>query len=271
MKSICQHHDTLYPDENLIDLCHNSNYFKKIPLKILERCFKELDDKIEKLNFIKYSQIPDRPARNATLEKPHLNSFAHPCLQVSLWYISAICYEFGEIGSKNHVKRECTDGTQIPKTLAVLGGQSFRLGIHLQILSYYEGKFCLNEVDNANLPRDFTEMNSQSQEIKDSNARRLNESVKQWGSRLRNRVKEVIMKIEAYIPKKSLIEEEQRFEQEFFGESEIYPEANLDSQTQVYHKDKLIKSKKIVTQQTTSLNNTELQPVQELPINKEDF
>ncbi|GBB90831.1 hypothetical protein RclHR1_17920003 [Rhizophagus clarus] len=45
-----------------------------------------------------------------TLEKPHLNSFIHPCLQAALWYISSINYEFGEIGTKNHVKRECADG-----------------------------------------------------------------------------------------------------------------------------------------------------------------
>ncbi|CAG8609564.1 11384_t:CDS:2 [Ambispora leptoticha] len=264
MKSICQYHDTLYPDENLIDLRPNSNYFKKLPFKILEPYFKELDDKIENLIplniheflieffhqdltseewhikiddlrcldqndwlmvsvirilrrtlppfIMAFSMGARNPLLNlATLEKPHLNSFVHPCLQASLWYISAICYEFGEIGSKNHVKRECADGVghlntadkfqlvymegsrinakndkeitdaskisnnlqtifiniikdnikcrrRFPKTLAVFGGQSFRLRIHLQFLNYCEGKFCLNEVDNANLPRDFTEM-----------------------------------------------------------------------------------------------------------------
>ena len=49
MKSICQHHDTLYPGENLIDLQPNSNYFKKLPFRILEPYFKELDDRIENL------------------------------------------------------------------------------------------------------------------------------------------------------------------------------------------------------------------------------
>ena len=130
-----------------------------------------------------------------TLEKPHLNSFVHPCLQASLWYISSICYEFREIGSKNHIKRECADGVgylnmadkfqlvymegskpnanddkensdaskishnlqnifiniikdnikcrrRFPKTLAVFGGQSFRLRIHLQFLNYC-GKLCM--------------------------------------------------------------------------------------------------------------------------------
>ncbi|CAI2170877.1 3491_t:CDS:2 [Funneliformis geosporum] len=286
MKSICQHHDTLYPDENSIDLRPNSNYFKKLPFKLLELYLKDLDNKIENLippNIHKvlieffqqdltgeewHIKIDDlccldqsdwlmvsvirilrrtlppfimafsMGARNpllnlATLEKPHLNSFVHPCLQASLWYISAICYEFGEIGSKNHIKRECADGVgylkaadkfqlvymegskpnangdkeildaskisynlqnifikivkdnikcrrRFPKTLAVFGGQSFRLRIHLQFLNYcgkpcmfdlyyyntlltndvltLEGKFFLNEVDNANLPRDFTEM-----------------------------------------------------------------------------------------------------------------
>ncbi|CAH1768309.1 765_t:CDS:2, partial [Entrophospora sp. SA101] len=145
------------------------------------------------------------------LERLHLNSFVHPCLQASLWYISAICYEFGEIRSKNHIKRGYSDGIgylntadkfqlvymegskpntndgkeisnaskisynlqnifiniikdnikcrrRFPKMLAVFGGQSFRLRIHLQFLNYCEGKFFLNEVDNTNLPRDFTEM-----------------------------------------------------------------------------------------------------------------
>ncbi|CAG8604756.1 1104_t:CDS:2 [Ambispora gerdemannii] len=163
MKSICQHHDTLYPGENLIDLRPNSNYFKKLPFKILEPYFKELDDKIEnlipsnvhkflteffqqdlsgeewhiKIDDLHFSDKSDwlmvsvirilrrtlppfimafsMGARNpllnlATLERPHLNSYVHPCLQACLWYISSICYEFGEIGSKNHTKRECADG-----------------------------------------------------------------------------------------------------------------------------------------------------------------
>ncbi|CAG8683778.1 9971_t:CDS:2, partial [Acaulospora morrowiae] len=48
--------------------------------------------------------------------------------------------------------------TTISQNACCFGGQSFRLRIHLQFLDYCEGKFCLNEVDNANLPRDFTEM-----------------------------------------------------------------------------------------------------------------
>ncbi|CAJ0832353.1 6677_t:CDS:10 [Entrophospora sp. SA101] len=46
MKFICQHHNTLYPDENLIDLQPNSNYFKKLPFKILELYFKVLTTKL---------------------------------------------------------------------------------------------------------------------------------------------------------------------------------------------------------------------------------
>ncbi|CAI2199494.1 15206_t:CDS:2, partial [Funneliformis geosporum] len=47
---------------------------------------------------------------------------------------------------------------RLPKSLAIFGGQSFRFQIHLQFMDYCGGKFRLNEVDNANLPRDFTEM-----------------------------------------------------------------------------------------------------------------
>src|SRR6185369_15844417 len=57
IRSICQYHDTLYPDENLIDLQPNSNYFDKLPFKILEPYFKDLDNKIENLippNILKF-------------------------------------------------------------------------------------------------------------------------------------------------------------------------------------------------------------------------
>jgi hypothetical protein len=136
-----------------------------------------------------FSLGPRNPLLNLTaLEKPHLNSFIHPCLQASLWHISSISYEFGEISTKNH-KRECADGVgylntadkfqlvymegsrpnakdekeiadaskisnnlqkiflnvvkdnakcrrRLPKSLAIFGGQSFRLRIHLQFMDY---------------------------------------------------------------------------------------------------------------------------------------
>ncbi|CAG8470698.1 12580_t:CDS:2 [Funneliformis caledonium] len=49
---------------------------------------------------------------------------------------------------------------RLPKFLAIFGGgQSFLNRIHLQFIDYCGGgKFHLNEVDNAKLPRDFTEM-----------------------------------------------------------------------------------------------------------------
>jgi len=56
------------------------------------------------------------------------------------------------------VKDSAKSRRRLPKNLAVFGGQSFRLRIHLQFLDYCEDKFHLSEVDNANLPRDFTEM-----------------------------------------------------------------------------------------------------------------
>ncbi|CAG8598801.1 13851_t:CDS:2, partial [Racocetra persica] len=231
MKSICQHHDTLYPDENLIDLRPNSNYFENLPFKIQEPYLKELDDKIENLippNIHKF--LIEFFQQDLTGEEWHIKIDDLCCLDQSDWLMVSVirilrrtlpplrlfgifhlCYEFGEIGSENHVKRECADGIghlniadkfqlvymegsrinaksdkeitdaskisnnlqniftniiknnikcrrRFPKTLAVFGGQSFRLRIHLQFLNYCEGKFCLNEVDNANLPRDFTEM-----------------------------------------------------------------------------------------------------------------
>ncbi|GES94237.1 hypothetical protein GLOIN_2v1646421 [Rhizophagus clarus] len=227
--------------DTLMDLRPNSNFVKQLSSSTLIPYLKELDDRVENLIpshlhefltdffhqnltavrilrrtlplfIMAFSMGPRNPLLDlTTLEKPHLNSFVHPCLQAALWYISSINYEFGEIGTKNHVKRECADGIgylntadkfqlvyvegsrpnakddkeladaskisnnlqkiflniikdnakcrrRLPKSLAVFGGQSFRLRIHLQFMDYCEGKFRLNEVDNANLPRDFTEM-----------------------------------------------------------------------------------------------------------------
>ncbi|CAG8589857.1 4766_t:CDS:2 [Cetraspora pellucida] len=69
-------------------------------------------------------------------------------------------------------------------------------------------------------------------------------------------------------------EEEKHEEQGFFDEPEI-EEANLQSgsgpHTQAHHEGRLTKSEEIVTQQTTPLDNIELQLVQELPIHEEGF
>ncbi|CAG8593445.1 9041_t:CDS:2 [Ambispora leptoticha] len=46
---------------------------------------------------------------------------------------------------------------RLPSTLRVFGGQSFRRRIHLFYIDY-RGTYRLNEVDNANLPRKFSEM-----------------------------------------------------------------------------------------------------------------
>ncbi|CAG8652840.1 6133_t:CDS:2 [Funneliformis caledonium] len=144
-----------------------------------------------------FSLGPNNPLLNlAALERPHLNAFVHPCLQASLWYISSIIYEFGEITTKNH-KREYADGVgylnnadkyqlvymegsrpyarddkeiadalKISKNLQKIFINVFkdnakcrrRLPKNLAIFGGQRGKFRLNEVDNANLPRDFTEM-----------------------------------------------------------------------------------------------------------------
>ncbi|CAG8633147.1 1953_t:CDS:2 [Ambispora leptoticha] len=46
----------------------------------------------------------------ATIEHVHLNAFIHPCLDISLWYIAGIHYEFGKITSKNHTNSNRVDG-----------------------------------------------------------------------------------------------------------------------------------------------------------------
>ncbi|GBC05976.1 hypothetical protein RclHR1_06530016 [Rhizophagus clarus] len=243
MRAICQRHNELYSTlipylkelddrvENLIpshlhefltDFFHQNLTGEDWHTKIDDLCCSDQDPLMVSavrilrrtlpLFIMAFSMGPRNPLLDlTTLEKPHLNSFVHPCLQAALWYISSINYEFGEIGTKNHVKRECADGIgylntadkfqlvyvegsrpnakddkeladaskisnnlqkiflniikdnakcrrRLPKSLAVFGGQSFRLRIHLQFMDYCEGKFRLNEVDNANLPRDFTEM-----------------------------------------------------------------------------------------------------------------
>ncbi|CAG8791235.1 23587_t:CDS:2, partial [Racocetra persica] len=49
------------------------------------------------------------------------------------------------------------------------------------------------------------------------------------------------------------------------------PEAGPDPRTQAHHEGRLTKLEEIVTQQTTLLDNIELQPVQKLPIHEEGF
>ncbi|RUS31538.1 hypothetical protein BC938DRAFT_477616 [Jimgerdemannia flammicorona] len=55
------------------------------------------------------------------------------------------------------VKEIINNRRRVPSKMAVFGGQSFRLQLHLHYLDYC-GKYQLNEVDNANVPRDFSEM-----------------------------------------------------------------------------------------------------------------
>ncbi|CAI2194977.1 19906_t:CDS:2, partial [Funneliformis geosporum] len=162
--------------------------------------------------FIKASSLEEQnPLLNiATIEHAHLNAFVHPCLDASLWYITGIHYDYGEIPSKNYTngnrvngagymidsdkyqliyvegsrpvtkdKKEIDDVKKItenlknifanivketiksrqrlPKKLYVFGGQSFRLRIYLYFLDHC-GTYRLNEIDNANLPRKFSEM-----------------------------------------------------------------------------------------------------------------
>ncbi|CAG8838517.1 25369_t:CDS:2, partial [Racocetra persica] len=134
-------------------------------------------------------------------------------------------------------------------------------------------------------------LDSQFQVVKNPNARKLGESVKQWGSRLRKKVKELddkdrgqpknlaetkalydeLLQLDPNVYFRPVTKEEKHKVQGFFDEPEI-EEANLQRpHTQAHHKGRLTKSEKIVTQQTTPLDNIELQPVQELPMHEEGF
>ncbi|RUS17848.1 hypothetical protein BC937DRAFT_89414 [Endogone sp. FLAS-F59071] len=55
------------------------------------------------------------------------------------------------------VKETINNRRRILSGMAVFGGQSFQLRLHLYFLDY-RGKFRLNEVNNVNIPRDFSEM-----------------------------------------------------------------------------------------------------------------
>ncbi|CAG8572250.1 6195_t:CDS:2 [Paraglomus brasilianum] len=56
------------------------------------------------------------------------------------------------------IKESLSNRKRLPQSMAIFGGQSFRLRIYLLYLEYFGGKFWLNEVENAILPRDFSEM-----------------------------------------------------------------------------------------------------------------
>ncbi|CAG8560608.1 12134_t:CDS:10 [Funneliformis mosseae] len=202
MMLICEYLNKICSNDSLIDLRPNSIFTKQLPSNILVPYLEELDNRIEMIwndkiddlqcsdkndhlmvstirilrktlpiFIMAFSQGPNNPLLNLTaLKRTHLNEF----VQVSLWYISSINYEFGEITTNNDLQ-EYADGLgyldgsvvndkvkcgrRIPKPLAIFGGQSFLTRIHLQFMDYCGGgKFRLNEVDNANLPCDFTEM-----------------------------------------------------------------------------------------------------------------
>lgn len=57
----------------------------------------------------------------------------------------------------NIVKETIKSRQRLPKKLYVFGGQSFRLRIYLYFLDHC-GTYRLNEIDNANIPRKFSEM-----------------------------------------------------------------------------------------------------------------
>nr|CAG8479598.1 9504_t:CDS:2 [Entrophospora candida] len=57
----------------------------------------------------------------------------------------------------NIVKNSFNNRKCIPESLRVFGGQSFRLQIYLFYLDFHD-KYHLHEVENANLPRDFSEI-----------------------------------------------------------------------------------------------------------------
>ncbi|CAG8554181.1 1006_t:CDS:10 [Funneliformis caledonium] len=119
-----------------------------------------------------------------TIEKPHLNSYNHvkrECADGAGYMMGADKFQLVYVeGAKpkakenkelavaekvarnlktmftSIVRETINNRRRIPNGMAVFGGQSFQLRIHLFYLDYCE--FCLHEIENANLPRDFTEM-----------------------------------------------------------------------------------------------------------------
>ncbi|CAG8789112.1 23456_t:CDS:10, partial [Dentiscutata erythropus] len=131
--------------------------------------------------FIKaFSLKEQNPLLNiGTIEHAHLNAFVHPCLDASLWYIAGIHYEFGEIASKNHTNGNRADGvgymTDADKyqLIYVEGSRPVTKDkketdnikkITDNLKNIFANivketiKSRLNEIDNANLPRKFSEM-----------------------------------------------------------------------------------------------------------------
>ncbi|CAG8479458.1 16992_t:CDS:2 [Acaulospora colombiana] len=128
----------------------------------------------------------------ATIEQAHLNAFVHPCLDSALWNVAKIHYEYGEIPSKNHINKDRADGVgfmtnadkfqivyvegskpvakqdkeiadaeKIARNLKNIFSKIVKEVIKNQLIFTVNinlGNFRLNEVDNANLPRDFSEM-----------------------------------------------------------------------------------------------------------------
>ncbi|GBB91058.1 hypothetical protein RclHR1_18170004 [Rhizophagus clarus] len=40
------------------------------------------------------------------ISRSHLNSFVHPCIEATLWHIAKVNYEFGEMSTANHTKKD---------------------------------------------------------------------------------------------------------------------------------------------------------------------
>ncbi|CAJ0756836.1 5141_t:CDS:2 [Entrophospora sp. SA101] len=105
------------------------------------------------------------PLHNVTtLEQPHLNDYVHPCLKAALWYCTEVHYTLTkEIGDKIKIARNLKKmffdivkdrvekrKAMIPE-MEVFGAASVKLNIHIYVLGFAE-------IDNAAVPRDFSEM-----------------------------------------------------------------------------------------------------------------
>ncbi|CAG8627063.1 9173_t:CDS:2, partial [Diversispora eburnea] len=139
--------------------------------------------------FIKAFSLEDQnPLLNiSTIEGAYLNSFVHPCFDAFLWYIANVHYEYGEITSKKHVNRNRADGAGFMadadkyQLVYVEGSRPVakndkEINDLEKITSNSKKMFAeivkdivknrrrlprtyrLNEVDNSNLPRKFSEM-----------------------------------------------------------------------------------------------------------------
>ncbi|CAG8568023.1 3875_t:CDS:2, partial [Cetraspora pellucida] len=120
-------------------------------------------------------------------------------------------------------------------------------------------------IKNTLFLKDLKPITNSNLQLQNYNARRPDESVKQWESRLQKRHKYLSPTTDRDQPK-NLAECKALYDELLQMDEEAYI-----LQKPLTEEEKLTELEEIVTQQTTPLDNIELQSVQELPIHKERF